>query len=154
MTVSCLLPFVVVAINEIAQYGTVMYDFLSIFFLSSHMQSVLTRRSTPHSIKNSSRRNMKTHLWKEQKIIMQRSRVWDFRSSTQVYLKREITVYLFIPSLASAHTSLLPQGSASNCFQYSGHLFWWPWLCDLVSAPRPSQRLLAHIHHRVTVPSA
>lgn len=32
MTASCLLPFVVVAIIQIAQYGTEMYDFLSMLF--------------------------------------------------------------------------------------------------------------------------
>lgn len=47
MTVSCLLPFVVVAIIEIAQYGTVMYDFLSIFLLiKSHVISLNKKVNT------------------------------------------------------------------------------------------------------------
>lgn len=50
MTVSCLLPFVVDAIIEVAQYGTEMYDFLPLkglcFFIESKVINLKRKINT------------------------------------------------------------------------------------------------------------
>lgn len=131
MTVSCLLPFVVVAIIEIAVwYRDVWFSFY--VFLSSLIQSVLTRRSTPTSIKNSSRRNVKTHLWKEQKIIMpmvKSLRFWE--QHTGIFKERNHSLSFHTYTIQYTHTAIglsLKLSPASNTqdtlFGDHGYTIW------------------------------